>query len=338
MRAIRAFCKSKQLLHQTPQPPCRADRAGRAGAGAEGSRAAPSSAAETWHLLGIEAKVQLGWSRTRVSPACVKNRTNPRGAPSSPEVPLEEPIGWKRHEAGTLRAPQDSSQELSAADTRGHRAAAPPAVPLRSVSRSRRAAPHPVTGGVPAPDSPHDRASPAAPRVPAAVTCLHRPQTGVAEAKQERGAGAAQEGLHPPRPPRRAGPSRSGPASRGRGGAVQHRGELRGPVPAGPPGSAGGGGGARWPSAARLGSARLGREAAPPSPGSARCSAGQPRSGPSPGPGAARPPPRPAAPSACFPPADPGALGPNRPRTAPHRWKEQTEPVPLRPPAGAWQR
>lgn len=38
---------------------------------------------------------------------------------------------------------------------------APPLCPLlRSVSRSRRAAPHPVTDGVPVPDSPYDRAAP----------------------------------------------------------------------------------------------------------------------------------------------------------------------------------
>lgn len=83
----------------------------------------------------------------------------------------------------------------------------------------------------------------ASPRAPAALTCLHRAQTGVAEAEEERGAGTTEKGLHPPRPPRRAGPSRSGPGragqgpagggSCGRGGSVQHRGELRGPVPSG---------------------------------------------------------------------------------------------------------
>lgn len=158
----------------------------------------------------------------------------------------------------------------------------PPARPRRAPELSG-----PV---LPVPPGAFPFGSPRARRPP---TCLHRAQTGVAEAEQERGAGAAQEGLHPPRPPGRAAPCRAAPgraggASCGRGGAVQHRGELRGPVPPGPPGSAGGVGSEPLGSAARLGSARLGREegagAAPPSPGSARCSAGQPRSGPSPGP------------------------------------------------------
>lgn len=94
MRAIPAFCKSKQLLHQTPQPPCRADRAGRAGAGALRARGQlPAALLRRGTCVGTQAKAQLGWSRTRVFSACVKNRTNPRGPPSSilPRGPLGGP-------------------------------------------------------------------------------------------------------------------------------------------------------------------------------------------------------------------------------------------------------
>lgn len=142
MRAIPAFCKSKQLLHQTPQPPCRADRAGRAGAGALRARGQlPAALLRRGTCVGTQAKAQLGWSRTRVFSACVKNRTNPRGPPSSPEVPSEDPIAWKCHAAGTRRAPRVSSERLSGADTRGHRAAALPAAPLREPQPQGRSAP-----------------------------------------------------------------------------------------------------------------------------------------------------------------------------------------------------
>lgn len=136
MRAIRAFCKSKQLLHQTPQPPCRADRAGRAGAGAEGSRAAPSSAAETWHLLGIEAKVQLGWS------LCQK-QDKPPGSSILPGGPLG---GADRLEASRGRdAPCPTGQLTGALRCRHawapRRRSARRSAPLREPQPQGRSAP-----------------------------------------------------------------------------------------------------------------------------------------------------------------------------------------------------